>query len=108
MLYVPMFKTRPEEMRVVRELNQCFGEDIIPMIEVLDEYYETRYKVDQKTGEFIKVQVGEQKRRIKLDPTDEDINTLEVINKLTDSKDAFIDYFRYTTKKYGRLIVKSN
>jgi hypothetical protein len=104
MLYVPMFKNRPEEMRVVKELNQCFGKDIVPLIEVIDEYYETRYKVDQITGKFIKVQVGKQKRRIQIDPTEEDINTLQVINKLTDNKEMFIDYFRYTTKKYGTSI----
>ena len=99
-----MFKTRAEEMRVVRALNQCFGKDIIPLIEVLDEYYETRYKMDQNTGEFIKAQVGKQKKRVKIDPTAEDIKTLEEINKLTDCKDIFIDYFRYTTKKYGTNI----
>ena len=104
MLYVPVFKNRQEEMRVVKELNHCFDEKIIPLIEVLDEYYETRYKVDQKTGEFIKVQKGKQKRRVKLEPTDDDIITLKRINEFIDNKDAFMEYFRYTTKKYGTRI----
>jgi hypothetical protein len=101
MLYVPMFKTRQEEICVIKELNECFNDNLIPLIEVLDEFYETQYKKDELTGEYIRVQAKKQMRRVKLEPTEDDIRTLKIITEITGNKEVFIDYFRYTTKKYG-------
>lgn len=38
-MYVPILKTRSSEMNVVKELNYCFSDNIIPMIEIIDEKY---------------------------------------------------------------------
>jgi len=66
--------------------------------------YEKKYEKDPITGEFLYQVKGKTKRRILSAHTDEDIITLGHINALVDNKSAFIDYFRFTTKKYGQSI----
>lgn len=104
MIYVPMLKTRREELSVSKEMNYCFSDNIIPLFEILTDRHEIKYKIDPITHSFIVEQKGKRKMRIKEIPTDSDIITLDSLNKLMKNKKAFIDYFRFTIKKYGKNI----
>lgn len=104
MIYVPMLKTRREELSVSEEFNNCFSDDIIPLFEILSDKYKTKYKTDPKTHSFIYELKGKRKMRIKEIPTYSDIITLDYINELISKKKAFIDYFRFTIEKYGKNI----
>lgn len=104
MIYVPILKTRREEMNVSKKLNYCFSDKIIPLFEILNDQYEIKYKIDPVTQKYILEQKGKRKMRIKELPTDADIITLDSINRLMQNKKAFIDYFRFTIKKYGKNI----
>lgn len=104
MIYVPVLKTRKQEISVSKKLNYCYSDNIIPLFEILNDQYETKYKIDTVTQDYILVQKGKRKSRIKEDPTDADIITLDFINDLMQNKKAFIDYFRFTIEKYGKNI----
>lgn len=99
-----MLKTMQEEIRVAHNLNYCFSDKILPLFEILNDKYEKKYEHDPDTGEFLYEIKGKSKRRILSAHTDDDIITLGYINTLVDNKSAFIDYFRFTTKKYGKSI----
>lgn len=104
MIYVPMFKTRQEEMKIIKKMNYCFSNGIIPLVEILNEIHETRYEEDPETGEALRVpnRDGSRHMRVKCKPTDEHVITLKEIDETLSSKRAFIDYFRYTTDKYKK------
>lgn len=104
MIYVPILKTRREEINVSEELNNCFSDNIIPLFEVLNDRYKTQYKIDPETQDYIRVQKGNRRIRLKEIPTDADIITLDFIYGLMHNKKAFIDYFRFTIEKYGKNI----
>jgi len=104
MIYVPLLKTRQQELSVSKKMNYCFSENIIPLFEILTDKYETKYKIDPITHSVIVEQKGKRKMRIKEVPTDSDIITLDFINGLLGDKKAFIDYFRFTIEKYGKNI----
>lgn len=104
MIYVPVLKTRQEELRVAKALNECFSDNIVPLFEIIDDIHQRRYKVDPLTGDFIYKQFPKQKRKVRAEPTDADIITMDKINDIIGDRTAFIDYFRYTIKKYGRNI----
>lgn len=38
-MYIPILKTRRSEINVIKELNYCFSDDIIPMFEIIDQEY---------------------------------------------------------------------
>lgn len=101
MMYVPMLKIRAEELRVAKEMNSCFSDQIIPLFEIINELYRTTYKKD-KNGEFIFEQHKTRMFKAKADPTEADIITLESINNIADGKMMFMDYFRFSLKKYGK------
>lgn len=103
-MYIPMLKTRREELSVSKEMNYCFSDDIIPLFEILTDRYETRYKIDPKTNLYIYETKGKRRRRIVEPPTDDDIITLDYIDGILKNKKAFIDYFRFSIKKYGTNI----
>jgi len=92
MIYLPMLKNRRAEMGVLKNMNACLSDKIIPLIEILTDMYEVNYKVDPITNEFVYEKRGKTRRRIKEEPTDEDIITLEAINALLKGKRVFIDY----------------
>lgn len=91
-------------MKVANDLQNCFTDTIIPLFEILDEIYQKRYAVDPNTKKFIYELKGKQKRRIILANAEEDITTLQSISENIGQRVAFIDYFRYTLKKYGSNI----
>lgn len=39
MMYIPILKTRRSEINVIKELNYCFSDDIIPMFEIINMDY---------------------------------------------------------------------
>ena len=39
-MYIPILKTRKIEMKVLKDLNYCFSDSIIPMFETIDNSYE--------------------------------------------------------------------
>ncbi|QAT41970.1 hypothetical protein [Aminipila luticellarii] len=100
MIYVPLLKARQQELRVAHSLCNCFSENIIPLFEILADKYEKKYQTDEK-GKFVYEMTNNRRKRILLPPTANDIITLENISEVTDSKLAFIDFFRFTTEKYG-------
>lgn len=98
MIYVPMLKTRAEELKVAKEMNFCFSDKIIPLFEIINDIYRTTYKKDEN-GEFIYEQHKTRMFKVKAEPTDDDIITLQSISNLVDDKLMFVDYFRFSLKK---------
>lgn len=107
-MYFPIMKNRAEELRVIRDMNHFFSDSIIPLIEIIQDEYNIKYKIDDATGEFIYEQKpGNKKRnRIKLPPTEDDIITLEDIQKRLNGKRGFIDFFRFTEDEYENKVFK--
>jgi hypothetical protein len=107
-MYVPMFKTREVELNVISNMNECFSEKITPLIEVTREIYQKEYLLDEQ-GNFVKtIKEGNKKAsRILLPPKEENIITLSELNKLVGDHMFFVDFFRYTTEKYGTDIKAS-
>ncbi len=103
MMYVPMLKTRSEELKIAKEMHLCFSDSIIPLFEIINELYKTVYKTNS-IGEFVYEQRKTRKVKVKADPTEDDIITLQKINECVDGTLMFIDYFRFSLKKYGRNI----
>lgn len=108
LLYVPMFKGRRYEHRVMKDKSKCFSDSIIPVIEILhDHYRSTDFATDPVTGEFLKKRAGKLMQRYRVAPTENDRDTLQYYNDLVAAKKAFIDYFRFSTDVYGRSIKAS-
>ncbi len=103
MIYVPILKTRKEELNVAKDMCKCFSESIIPMFEVINEIYKRSYKRD-RNGAFVYEQRKTRRVRVKKEPTTEDIVTLQRLNDYVDGRMVFIDYFRFSLRKYGREI----
>ena len=99
-MYIPLLKLRETEKSVVQKMNHCFTDEIIPLFEVFSEVYKHRYKTNPVTGEYIYQLSNNRRKRIKVEPTDEDIITLEIIDKYMSGRKIFIDYFRIDTQKY--------
>lgn len=103
MIYIPMLKTRDEELRVLRSMKEHYSDKIIPLIEVICEKYQVRYMTDEN-GEFIREKHKTQYRKVKCVPTEQDIITLQSLNEMVESQKLFIDYFRFSLDKYGKNI----
>ena len=100
-MFIPVLKFRQSEMRAIEKVVDMLSDEIIPLFEVFKDTYKTRYEVDEATGEF-KTRVSEKGRkiRIKAEPNDDDINTLDSINDTIKGKKAFIDFLRINENKY--------
>lgn len=107
MIYIPMLKTRAVELKVVNEMNYCFSDRMIPLFEIIDEIYRPTYKKDAN-GEFIYERHKSRMLKVKAEPTEADIITLQRINDIADGKQMFMDYFRFSLKKYGKNICLQN
>ena len=105
-MYVFLLKGRKAEFNVAQNMNYCFSNDVVPLFEIINELYNPKYKLDPKTGDYLLVLKENAKKRskVKLNPLDEDVNTLEKISGYLNGKIAFIDYFRFSTDKYGNRI----
>lgn len=103
MMYVPLLKTRAEEIKVVKELKPYFSDKIIPLFEIINEVYKPSYKKDDN-GEVVLERHKTRMLKVKSKPTEADIITLEYINETMDGKQMFIDYFRFSLNKYGKNI----
>lgn len=103
MIYVPMLKTRLEELRVTKEMEYCFSDKIVPLFEIINELYKTTYQKDEN-GEFIYEQHKTRMLKVKAMPTEADIITLQSLNDIMKGKLMFVDYFRFSIKKYGKNI----
>lgn len=64
MIYIPMLKTRKEELKVLKVMKEHYSDKIIPLIEVIREIYKPNYLTDEN-GEFIKEKRNTQFRKIK-------------------------------------------
>ena len=103
MMYVPLLKTRAEEIKAVKELKPYFSDKIIPLFEIINEVYKPSYKKDDN-GEVVLERHKTRMLKVKSKPTEADIITLEYINETMDGKQMFIDYFRFSLNKYGKNI----
>lgn len=103
MIYIPMLKTRKEELRVLKLIKEHYSDKIIPLIEVICEIYNPNYLTDEN-GEFIKEKRNTQYRKIKCAPTEQDVITLQKLNEMVESHKLFIDYFIFSLNKYGKNI----
>jgi len=104
LIYIPLLKTRIEELKVAKEFAKYYSSNFIPLFEIITEKHETVYKIDSATKDFVYEAKGSRKRKVKEKPTDNDIITLNYINNLIDGKTAFIDYFRFSEEKYGKSL----
>lgn len=101
MIYVPMLKGQREELKVIEEMNSCFSEKIIPLIELLTKEFEMQYAKNPKTGEYVWELHGKTRRRVK-ERTHE--ITLEGIVRRLNGKMAFVDVFRFSEEIYGKRV----
>lgn len=101
-MYLPIMKNRTEELRVINDMNTFFGESIIPLVEIFRDEYEPKYKIDDKTGEYMYEKKPKNKKRnkIQLPYKKEDIITLNQIQKRLNGKKGFIDFFRFSENEY--------
>ncbi|MEK4513556.1 beta family protein [Paenibacillus sp. FSL K6-2524] len=101
-MYCPIMKNRDEELRVLKDMNNYFGDSITPIIEVIKDEYLIRYKTDEVTGKYIfeKKPGNKNRSKIELDPHEEDIITLKGIEERHKGKKAFVDFFRFSEKEY--------
>ena len=100
-----MMKTRQEELRVSKELNYCFSDDIIPLFEILNEIYEKKYEIDEDGNHIMETIPGKNRRKsILKEKTSNDIITLDKINYIVNKSKVFIDYFRFDVNKYDRQL----
>ncbi|REB04762.1 hypothetical protein DVB69_16895 [Sporosarcina sp. BI001-red] len=101
-MYLPIMKNRNEELKVISNMNHFLGESIIPIIEIIRDEYNIKYKIDENTGEYIYEKKPGKRRRnkIKLPPTEDDIITLEKIQERLNGKKGFIDFFRFSEEEY--------
>lgn len=101
-MYVPIMKNRNEELKVIGDMNHLFSSSIIPLIEIIRDEFNIKYKIDENTGEYIYEKKPGSKRRnkVKLPPTEDDIVTLEKIQARLNGKEGFIDFFRFSENEY--------
>lgn len=93
-------KNRQEELKVIETINYTFSQKIIPLVEIIKEEYTPRYLIDENSGDFVYKKGAKRKTKIKVDPRDEDIVTLNKLNQRLLGKKAFVDYFRFHEKEY--------
>lgn len=104
-MYIPIMKSRAEELKVAQELNYCFSDKIIPLFEILNDIYIVEYEIGDDGKYLMEQKPGNTKRtRIKKEKTPEGIITLDKINEIVNGAKVFIDYFRFDVKKYGNNI----
>ena len=105
MIYIPLFKGRRLEHQVIESKNECFSEQIIPLVEIIkDHFCQTEFATDPTSGEYLKKPAKTRMQRYRIAPTDDDRNTLEYYQGLLNGKKAFIDYFRFSPDVYGRSL----
>ena len=104
MIYIPMLKTRREEYAILSKMLDCFSEKIVPLVEIISDKYQVRYKINSETGEYIYRQTEKKRMRIEEEPTEEDCITLTNIYDILNGKKVFIDYFRFSNKVYGNNV----
>ncbi|SFM28557.1 Beta protein [Gracilibacillus orientalis] len=106
-MYVPIMKNLAQEIKVTKDLNQHFGESIMPLFELITEKYNDRFKIDPKTGDPVKtLKPGNKiKTKVKLPNKPEDIKTLDEIVTNLQGKRAFIDFFRHQPNEYKNVKV---
>ncbi|WP_176523769.1 beta family protein [Bacillus cereus] len=107
-MYLPIMKNRNEELRVINNMSYLFSDSMIPLIEIIRDEYDVKYRTDESTGEYIYEEKPGSKRRkrIKLEPTEEDIITLEKIEQRLNGKKGFIDFFRFNEGEYDNKVFK--
>lgn len=98
-MYIPIMKTRQEELKVTKELNFCFSDKIIPLFEIIDEIYKDEYELDGRGKPIMELKPGKSKRSKVI--KESKIVTLDTINDISNGAKVFIDYFRFDVKKYG-------
>lgn len=77
MIYVPMFKNRQVELSVINGMNNYFNDKMIPLIEIINDIFKRN--------------------------NNEEKITLKKISEKLNGKIAFIDFFRFNSKKYKQF-----
>lgn len=99
-MYVPILKFRKTEKRILKEYNDLFSNEIIPLIEIFSENYHRRNEIDPETGKSKYIIENGHRKYSKIEPTDADICTIENLINCIQDKKAFIDYLRIDKDKY--------
>ena len=112
MIYIPILKNREAEMKTLAVTNNLFSDQIIPMIEIIEDFYPTLY-VKDANGEYVKeVKVDKNgkasNRRVKREPLPEENCTLEEIQDQVKGKKVFIDFFRFQQEEYPKNSIDYN
>lgn len=104
-MYVPILKNRSTELDFIQNYNSLFSEKVIPLIEIINNIYEPKFKTDPSTGGYIYQMkpFGKKKTRIRLSESDNDIITLPTISKILNGHKAFIDFFRFDISEYKKF-----
>lgn len=88
-MYIPILKTRRSEINVIKELNYCFSDNIIPMFEIIDQEYGLNVikKIMEGKKAFIdlfRFSINKYGNRI-------DINKAEYSWKLSEDNNFYVD-----------------
>lgn len=103
MLFVPLLKNRPMELRAAKYACDCFSENMIPLFEVIHDVEVNVY--DPITGEKVYKELppGSNNRRSAKKVADRShIATLNSICNAVQGHLAFIDFFRFKEETYGK------
>lgn len=99
-MYVPILKFRQTEKKILKNYNNLFSDETIPLIEIFSEDYIRRNEIDPETGKSKYIIENGHKKYLKIKPTDQDICTIENLINCIQDKKAFIDYLRIDQEKY--------
>ena len=51
-MYIPILKARRTEMRIIKDLNYCFSEKIVPLVEVINQKNDLNKIIDNIDGKM--------------------------------------------------------
>lgn len=75
-------KCREAELRTAKSTYTVFSDDIVPLFEIINDFFETKYEVNPVTNKYVYEKKNGRNYKKKLKPTEDDINTLELLRKL--------------------------
>ena len=100
-MYIPILKFRQTEKGILKNYNDLFSDNIIPLVEIFSEDYKSRFETDPKTGKRLYDMENGHKKFRKIPPTEDDICTIPNLVECIDDKKVFVDYLRIDEKKYN-------
>lgn len=88
-MYIPILKARQTEMRIIKDLNYCFSEKIVPLIEIINQKEDLQKIIDNIAGKSLFVDC----LRISIDKYGNKFNPSSVIfsMEISRNEDKYIE-----------------